>query len=187
MRSKPGFFSAIAFLLTVPLALLAQIILGNGAEVIVHFGCGLGFVLSSIAVFDFKVPRWMTWIGFLSTGAAGAIFLLQGVSNLMPNNDWLHQLAFQVFGQGLESLFIDLFILWLIAVLFVDSQGKTRIFGFVAMSVVVILEVYRYSLSFLGGSAAESLRLVYFLAIIWFLFESTKKNSIIVATPIAAQ
>jgi hypothetical protein len=178
-----GFFAAIAFLLTVPVALLFQIILGDGAEVIIHFGCGLGFVLSAIAVFDFKLPRWMTWIGFLATSATGGIFLLQGVSNLIPDNDWLFYLAFQVLGQGAEGLFIDLFILWLVAVLFVDSQGKTKIFGFIAMSIVVLLEVYRISVTFLGGTTAGSLKLVYFLAIVWFLFESTKKNSIEVLKP----
>lgn len=175
MRSKSGFFAAIAFLSAVPMALLVQTLFNSGAEVVIHFACGLGFLLSSIAVFDFKLPSWMTWIGFLSTFAAGAIFIIQGVSNLMPTNDWLHNLAFQVFGQGLESLFIDLFMLWLIAVLFLDSQGKTRIFGFFVMSIVVILEAYRYRVAFLGGTAAEGLRLVYFLAIVWLLFESTKK------------
>jgi hypothetical protein len=181
MRSKLGFFAAIAFLITVPMALLAQILFGSGADLIIHFGCGLGFALSSIAVFDFKLPKWMNWIGFLSTGAAAVIFLLQGVSNLMPNIDWLFYIAFQVLGQGLESWLIDLFMLWFVAMLFIDSQGKTKIFGIVVMSLVVFSEAYRYGEIILGGSPTEVLKLVPVLAIVWFLLESTKKNPKIAA------
>jgi hypothetical protein len=176
MRSKLGFFGAIAFLASVPLALLAQNIFGGiAAETVIHFGCGTGFVLSAMAMFDFKLPRWMTWVGSLATGAVGLIFLLQGVSNLMPDNEGLFYLAFQILGQGLESWFIDLFILWFIAMLIMDSQGKTRVFGFIALSIVVILEVYRIGVPLLDGTASEALRLVYFLAIVWFLLESAKK------------
>lgn len=176
MKSKLGFFAAISFLLSVPIALTAQAIFGgNGAETMIHFLCGTGFVLSAMAMFDFKIPRWITWIGSLSTSAVGLIFLLQGVSNLMPDNKGLFYIAFQVLGQGLESWFIDLFFLWLVAMLIMDSQGKTRVFGFTVMSIVVILEVYRLGTTFLGGTASEALRLVYFLAIVWFLFESAKK------------
>jgi hypothetical protein len=174
MRSPRGFLAAIAFLLAIPIALPFQIIFGNGAETIIHLVCGVGFALSSLAVFDFKLPRWITWIGFVSTSASAFIFLLQGVSDLIQN-DALHYLAFQVLGQGLERWLIDLFIFWFVAMLLIDSQGTTRVFGIVAMSIVVFLEVYTYSLSLLGGAAAGSLKLVYFLAFVWFLFESRKK------------
>jgi hypothetical protein len=93
----------------------------------------------------------------------------------MPDNKGLFYLAFQVLGQGLESWFIDLFFLWFVAMLIMDSQGKTRVLGFIVMSIVVILEVYRIGVTFLGGAAPEALRLVYFLAIVWFLLESAKK------------
>jgi hypothetical protein len=183
MRSTSGFLSAIAFLLAVPLALLYQVIFGNGAETILHFMCGIGFALSSIAVFDFKLPRWMTWIGFLATGISAVIWLLQGVSNLIQN-DLLNRLAFQVLGQGLERLLIDLYIFWFIAMLFFDSRGgKTKVFGIVVMSIVVILEIYTYSLSYLGGAAAGSLKLLYLLVFVWFLLESKKENSLEVMEP----
>jgi hypothetical protein len=182
MRSITGFLAAITFLLAVPLALLVQVIFGSGAEVTIHFVCGLGFALSAIAVFDFKLPRWITWIGFAATSTSAVIWLLQGVSNLIQS-DSLHNLAFQVLGQGLESLLIDLFFFWFVAMLLIDSQGKTRVFGIVVMSIVVILEIYTYSISFLGGTAAESLKLVYLLAFVWLLFESGKKNSLEVMEP----
>lgn len=176
MKSKLGFFGAIAFLASVPLALLAQNIFGGtAAEMVIHFACGTGFVLSALAMFDFRVPRWMTWIGSLSTGAVGIIFLLQGISNLMPDNEGLSYFVFQVLGQGLEGLFIDLFFLWFIAVLIMDSHGKTRVFGFIVLSIVVVLEIYRIALISFGGDFPVALKLIYFLPIIWFLFESAKK------------
>jgi hypothetical protein len=148
-------------------------ILGQGAEPVIHFMCGLGFALSAFAVFDFKLPGWMNWIGFAALSLSAVIWLLQGFSNLLPNAA-LHTLAFQVLGQGLESWLIDSFFLWLVALSFLDSQGKTRIFGLVVMSLIVILELYRYSLAFLGGSVAESSKLFYLLAMLWFLLESLK-------------
>jgi hypothetical protein len=176
MRSTLGFSAAIAFLIVVPAALLVQNIFGSGAEAVIHFVCGVGFALCSLAVFDFRLPRWITWIGFASAGSAAIIFLLQGVSNLIPN-DWLHYLAFQVLGQWPENLAVSLLIFWFVAMLVIDSHGYTRIFGFVVMSIVVALEVYRYSLAYLGGTAAVSLRLFYLLIFVWFLFESRKRLS----------
>ena len=123
MRSRSGFFASIAFLSAVPAALIVQLIFGQGAEPVLHFLCGIGFALSAVAVFDFKLPKWMNWIAFLATSIAAVTWLLQGVSNLV-SSDWLHQLAFQILGQGLESLTIDLFILWFVAVVLMDSQGN---------------------------------------------------------------
>jgi hypothetical protein len=175
VRSKSGFFAALAFLLAAPAALLVQMLFGSGAETVIHFMCGLGFALSAFAVFDFTLPGWINGIGFVANSLSAVIWLLQGLSNLVQNNA-LNSLAFRVLGQRPESWAIDLFILWLVALLFVDSQGKTRLFGLVVMSLVVIMEIYRYGLSFLGGSAPESLKLLYLLAIVWFLLESLKRN-----------
>jgi hypothetical protein len=104
MRSKLGFVAALAFLLAVPVALLVESIFGNGAETIIHFMCGTSFALSAFAVLDFKLPGWITGIGFVAAGGSAVIWLLQGLSNLIQN-DALHFLAFQVLGQGLERLY----------------------------------------------------------------------------------
>ena len=81
-------------------------------------------------------------------------------------------------GQRLEAWLVDLLIFWFVALLLMDSQGKTRILGFVAMSIIVCLEVYKYSLSYFGDAPAESLKLLFLLPIVWFLFESKKKISL---------
>jgi len=87
-------------------------------------------------------------------------------------------------GQRLEKWLGDLLIFWFVAMLLIDSQGKTRILGFVAMSIVVCVELYSYSLSYLGASlnaAAPGLKVLYLLPFVWFLFESKKKISLEVA------
>jgi hypothetical protein len=149
----------------------------NGVEIITHGIPALGSVLISFAVFDFKVTSWITWLGCIATSTLAAIFLLQGVS-LLIQNDALTYLVFQVWGQRLEAGLVDVLIVWFVALLFMDSQGKTRILGFVAMSFVVCFEIYKYSLSYFGAAPAESLKLLFLLPMVWFLFESKKQISL---------
>jgi hypothetical protein len=82
-------------LLAVPVALLFQLIVGSGAEMVLHLVGGVGCLLTASAAFDFEPPRWLPWVGCLSIGAFGVTFLLQGVSQLL-HIDWLTYLAFQI-------------------------------------------------------------------------------------------
>jgi hypothetical protein len=177
MRSRRGFLAALVFLSLLPIAVLYQIFFDNGIEIITHGVLALGSVLISFSVFDFKVTSWINWLGCVATGALAAIFLLQGLS-LLIQNDALTYLAYQVLGQRLEVWLVDGLIFWFVALLLMDSQGKTRILGFVALSIVVCLEVYKYSLAYFGAAPAESLKLLFLLPIVWFLFESKKKISL---------
>jgi hypothetical protein len=177
LRSPRGLLAAVVFLLAVPVALLCQILFGSGAGTTLHLALGAGSVLLSFAVFDFKLPRWINWIGCVSAGALGAIFLLQAVALLIPN-DSLNYLAFDVLGQRLEGSLPDLIILWFVAMLLFVSQGKTRILGIVALSLAVGFEVYKYTLAYLGTpveAQPQMLRLLMLLLFVWLLFESTKK------------
>ena len=47
----------------------------------------------AFAVFDFKLPSWITWIGCLSMSALAAIFLVQGVSHLIENDAFTYTTA----------------------------------------------------------------------------------------------
>jgi hypothetical protein len=177
MRSPRGLLAAIVFLLALPIALLYQVLFGSGAGIIVHLALGVGSVLLLVAVFDFRLPAWINWIGCVSAGALATIFLLQGAA-LLIENDSLTYFAYQVLGQWPEGLFPALLILWFFAMLLFDSQGKARIFGFVAMSIVVGFEVYRYASFALGTpmeAQPEMLRLLLLVPFVWLLFESTKK------------
>jgi hypothetical protein len=133
VKSPRGFAAAVVFLLTLPIAVLCQMLTGVMAETVVHWGLGLGFALLSFAVLDFRTARWVAWIGSVSTGALAAVFLLQGVSELIGNSS-LTYIAFQVFGQQLEARLVDLFTFWCVVTLLIDREGKTRILGFVALS-----------------------------------------------------
>jgi hypothetical protein len=177
MRSPRGLLAAVVFLLAVPVTLLSQILFGSGASTTIHVALGAGSLLLAFAVFDFKLPRWINWIGCVSAGALAAIFLLQAVALLIPN-DSLNYVAYQVLGQWPEGLFPALLILWFVAMLVFDSQGKTRILGFVAISIAVGFEVYTHTLAYLGTpieAQPQMLRLLMLLPFVWLLFESTKK------------
>jgi hypothetical protein len=39
--------------------LLVQLIVGSGAELMLHLVLGVGFLLTAFAVFDFEPPRWL--------------------------------------------------------------------------------------------------------------------------------
>lgn len=184
MRSSRGFLAALFFLLAIPIAVLCQKFFGIGVETTIHLLLAAGFALIAFSVFDFKIARWITWIGCASTSALAVIFLMQGVS-LLIQSDALTNLAFQVLGQRLEKWLGDVLIFWFVAMLLMDSRGKTRILGFVAMSIVVFLELYSYGLSYFGGSLdaeAPSLKALYLLPFVWFLFESKKKIPLEVKT-----
>jgi uncharacterized membrane protein len=185
MRSLRGVLAASVCLLAVPVAFLVDVVVGSGAELVLHLVLGVGFVLTAVAVFDFERSRWLTWIGCFSIGALGAIFLLQGVSQLL-HNDSLTYLAFHVLGQQLEGWSADVFVVWCSATVLVVSHGKTKRFGLGVMALAVGAEVYSNSVRYLGPAAAEPsplFKLVLLLPFVWLLLESSKQIARQAGTP----
>jgi hypothetical protein len=174
MRSPPGLLAALTFLLGIPISFGWQILFGSGAGTMIHFFLAAGSFLLAFAVFDFELPRWMNWIGCAAGLALGTIFLLQAVALLIPNES-LHYVAYEVLGQWPEGWLPDVIILWFVAMLVLDSQGKSRILGIVAVSIAVCSEIYSHILRFGGSSDTGSLKLLVLLLFVWLLFESTKK------------
>lgn len=82
MKSLPGVLAASTLLLGLPVALLSHMLFGAGVETMIHLLFGGGFALNSFSVFDFKLPRWISWIGCVAAGTLAIIFLLQGLSEL---------------------------------------------------------------------------------------------------------
>jgi hypothetical protein len=80
-----------------------------------------------------------------------------------------------VLGGPLESALVDGLIIWFVALLLGDSQGKTRVFGVAAVSTVVCFELYRYGLTFIGAEPAGILKLTLLLPFVWLLLESKKR------------
>jgi hypothetical protein len=174
IRSPLGLLAALAFLVGIPISFGWQILFGSGAGTMIHFVLAAGSVLLAFAVFDFKLPRWMNWIGCAAGVAVGSIFLLQAVALLIPNES-LNYFAYEVLGQWPEGWLPDVIILWFVALLVFDSQGKSRILGIVAVSIAVCSELYSHILRFGGTSDTGSLKLLMLLPFVWLLFESTKK------------
>jgi hypothetical protein len=174
MRSPLGLLAALTFLLGIPISFGWQILFGSGAGTMIHFFLAAGSFLLAFAVFDFELPRWMNWIGCAAGLALGTIFLLQAVALLIPNES-LHYVAYEVLGQWPEGWLPDVIILWFVAMLVLDSQGKSRILGIVAVSIAVCSEIYSHILRFGGSSDTGSLKLLVLLLFVWLLFESTKK------------
>jgi hypothetical protein len=174
IRSPLGLLAALSFLVGVPISFGWQILFGSGAGTMIHFFLAVGTLLLAFAVFDFKLPRWMNWIGCAAALALGSIFLLQAVALLIPNES-LNYFAYEVLGQWPEGWLPDVVILWFVAMLVLDSQGKSRILGIVAVSIAVCSELYSHTLRFLGTAPTGTLKLLMLLLFVWLLFESTKK------------
>jgi hypothetical protein len=177
VRSRRGVLAASVCLLAVPVALLFQLIVGSGAEMVLHLAGGVGFLLTAFAVFDFKPPRWLPWVGCLSIGAFGITFFLQGISQLL-HIDWLTYLAFQILGQRVEALSADVFLVWCSATVLLMSHGKVKLFGIGVMALTVSAEIYSNGVRYFGsgtGGVSPLLKLVLLLPFVWLLLESSKK------------
>jgi len=174
MRSPLGLLAALAFLVGIPISFGWQILFGSGAGTMIHFFLAAGTLLLAFAVFDFELPRWMNWVGCAAGLALGSIFLLQAVALLVPMES-LNYFAYEVLGQWPEGWLPDVIILWFVAMLVLDSRGKSRILGIGAVSVAVCFELYSHILRFGGSSPSQILRLLMLLLFVWLLFESIKK------------
>jgi hypothetical protein len=174
MRSPLGLLAALCFLVGIPISFGWQILFGSGAGTMIHFFLAAGTLLLAFAVFDFRLPRWVNWVGCAAGLALGTIFLLQAVALLVPMES-LNYFAYEVLGQWPEGWLPDVIILWFVAMLVLDSRGKSRILGIVAVSVAVCFELYSHILRYGGDSPAQILRLLMLLLFVWLLFESIKK------------
>ncbi len=179
MRSPRGFLGSIVLLLALPIAVLTQVLVGSGSGIAIHVALAVGCVLVALSAFDFATPRWLAWIGCLSASAFAAIFLVQNASALIGNESFSH-FANEVLGFWPEKVLLSLLTFWLVGVLVTASRGKTRILGFVAMAIVVCVDVYVYfSLFYLGTNPfleTPVVKLPYLLPFVWLLLESRKKR-----------
>jgi hypothetical protein len=162
-------------LLALPLTALYQMVIGTGVEAVIHGALALGSALMSCAVFDFKTPRWATWMGAASAGALAAVFFLQGLSEV-THDEALTCFAYRALGQWLEGWLVDLFMAWCVVVLVVDRQATRRIAGVIAMATVAGAKAYSLGLAYQGTSLdaeAPILKALWLLPFVWILLEST--------------
>jgi hypothetical protein len=87
------------FLLAFPVTALYQMLFATGVEAVIHGALALGSALMSFAVFDFKTPRWATWMGSAATGVLAAGFFVQGLGE-MTHDEALAHVAYPTPGGG---------------------------------------------------------------------------------------
>jgi hypothetical protein len=174
MRSTRGFIAAATIVLSYPAALAVQFLFGGGAVTFIHFATGTGFVLFAVSIFDFGLPQWVNVIGAAAAGAFGAIFVLQGISDV-TSLEGLQYVAYEVLGHHVERLLPDVVYLWFVALLLFASSGKSRILGGVIMLAVVGLEIATL-VSVLLGTPMASVKILLLLPFVWLLVESAKKS-----------
>src|ERR671910_3752841 len=174
MRSSRGLLGSLVLLLALPIAVLTQVLFGSGSAVAIHLALAVGCVLVSFSAFDFGTPRWLAWIGCLSTGAFALIFLSQAASTLIGNESFSY-FTNEVLGFWPEKILLSLITFWLIGLLLTASRGRRRILGIVAMAIVVCVEAYVYfGLLVLGTNPfveTAVVKLVYLVPFVWLVFE----------------
>ncbi|MFE6256431.1 hypothetical protein [Agromyces sp. NPDC057865] len=151
-----------------------QLLFGGGADTVIHFVLGAGFVVFATSVFDFGLPRWINVIGAVAAGAFGLIFILQGVADV-TRLEGIRDIAFGVFGQWPERILPYFVYVWFIALLLLDSRGKSRILGWVIMPIVVVVELATL-VSLLLAIPMVNLKVVLLLPFVWLLFESAERE-----------
>jgi hypothetical protein len=173
MRSPRGFAASLILLFGVLLAAIVALVIGNGADAIIHLTLGASFLLIALAVFDFKLPVWVALVASAATGVLAIVFLLQGASDITHSVALAH-LAYGLLGQRLEKMLGYVFLLWCLVLFLMDSEGKTKILGAVVIVAVFSLELYSYGMTYLGSTAPAALKLLYIMLFIWLLLESRK-------------
>lgn len=176
MKSRSGFWASVVLVGSIPAALAVQMVFGAGAETVLHFAFAAGMALLAFAAFDFHTPRLVSFAGASVTALLALIFFLQGLNDLVPS-ETLHYLAFDVLGQRTERLLTNAMLLWLAAILFWDSEGGTRILGFVAVGGAFAVEAYNYWLNYHGTTLYAEfavLKIVMLAPFIWLMIESTR-------------
>ncbi len=114
-------------------------------------------------------------------GLASILFLMQGLSEVLQNAQ-LTDVVYRMLGQRVEGWFVDLFLLWCVALLLKDSRGRTKAFGFIALGVAVAAEIYANWLAYRGTSLnaqAPAFKLLVLVPFIWLLLESRKPASLV--------
>lgn len=173
MRSPRAFIAAATIVGSYPAALAVQALVGGGAETVIHLVAGAGFGLFALSVVDFALPRWVNAIGAVASGLFGAIFLLQGISDL-TDIEGVRVVAFDVLGHHVERLLPDVVYLWFVALLLWASTGRSRILGWVVMTIVVLTELATLA-ALIFDFTLPNLKVVILLPFVWLLFQSAKR------------
>lgn len=181
MRSLRAFIGALLVVLSYPLALGTQLVFGAGAETVIHFVTGAGFVVVATSVFDFALPRWVNLVGAIAAGLFGVVFLLQGVADV-TKIEGIRFVAFDLLGQWPERILPYFVYVWFIALLLLDSTGRSRVLGWIIMPIVVVVELVTLG-ALLLQIPMVNLKVVLLLPFVWLLFEAGERRPVPAIAP----
>ena len=176
MRSPLGFSGAATLLIGVLAAAIAGVVVGEGAEAVIHLSLGASFLQFAAAVFDFPLPGWPRIAASVAFAALAGIFLTQGLADV-TGSELLRHAAYDVLGQRLEKVLGYAFLAWCAVLCAAGTRGRTRAFGAITIAVVVTVEIYSYGATALGGFAPSLLKFAYLPLFAWLLMESAKAKS----------
>lgn len=173
MRSPSAVAGALVLLLGVPVAFFAASFFEDAAEIIIHFALGGAFALFAHSALEFGTPRWAAALFFTAIGVLAAVFLAQGVADLLHSAQ-LRRLGYDVLGQRLEKILGYAFLLWCVVLLALGTAGKSKLFGAIVLTAIMCVELYSFVMSLSGGHAPEALKLLYLPLFLWLLLEGAK-------------
>src|SRR3954447_4337276 len=177
-RSAWAVAAAVTILLSVPLALAAQVVGGaNAPQVVVHVVLTIGMLLFVRAIFDFGLPRWINVIGAISAALFAVIFLVQALSSLLPENSALDDIAFGFLGNWPERVLALGIYAWLFGLLLLDSQGRTRLIGWVIVPFVTAYHMIGAAGALLAIDVPNLGVITLLLPFAWLLMEGMKRNA----------
>jgi hypothetical protein len=173
MRSRRGFYGAIALLLLLPVAIVSSVAFGD-EETGLHLALAAGAWLFAAAVFDFRVVGWLNRATSVALAVVGDVFFLQAVSPL-TGSDAFYEFSYDTLGQALEGSLTLWFVTWCVAMLLSDTRGKTRLFGLVTVLPLFAYVAATFVLKQTGdGGLPEALKLLFLPVMVWLLMESKK-------------
>ena len=174
IQSPPALLGSLSVLAALPLAILTNTMFGDGELIVVHAALGVGMVFLAASVGDFRGPVALRWIGATALLVLGAIFLAQGVAEIIQSP----QVFAIVYGdptiQAVEKLSSYPIILWCLGLVITHSRGKTRSLGMLSLGAIALVEIYAFWIASTGGVLDITFRLTYLLAFAWLAVEAVK-------------
>jgi len=171
LRSQAAIVSGISTLAALPLAVVAQSVLGQGGNVVVHVLLALGIASLLVASRDFPMPAWLRWVGRTAMLALASIFLLQGIAEALQ---WpaLLTVAYDVIPvQVVEKGSVYPILLWFCGLLIFASSSKRQVLGAIILSAIFAAELICLFVFLTGGVPDPSFRAFYLLPFAWLILE----------------
>jgi len=177
LRSTWAVAAAVTMLMSLPLAVVSQVLGEDAPQVVVHLVLTIGMLLFVKAIFDFGLPRWINVIGALSAALFGVVFLLQAVSSLVPQNAALDEFAFGLLGNWPEHLLVLGTDVWFVGLLLLGSEGRTRLIGWAIVPVATAYHLISVAGAVLAINVPSLGVFALLLPFVWLLIEGAKRSA----------